>query len=185
MAAQFKLEDLTGLIEKVARPGLLAQLLGKDNAVPKSIVDFLKTSSDQLTPTAGEPVSAHSKASVPSTKAASAQSKASVPSTKAASTHLTASVPSAKGQSSARSNVIGGILGALGRITAVPFAELARENIGNNVLITTNREIVEGIVAEAGSGYAVLTEEGGASVIVNFKNILAFQPSILAEVEAE
>ncbi|NUU63863.1 hypothetical protein [Paenibacillus agri] len=161
MAAQFKLEDLTGLIEKVARPGLLSQLLGKDNVVPKSIADFLKTGSDQPAQTASEPASADSASGTSSAKASSA------------------------GTPSARSNVIGGILGVLGRISVVPFVELARENIGNNVLITTNREIVEGIVTEVGSGYAALTEEGGASVIVNFRNTLAFQPSIPAEVEAE
>ncbi|MFF2018536.1 hypothetical protein [Paenibacillus sp. NPDC058177] len=166
MAAQFKLEDLTGLIEKVVRPGLLPQLLGKDNVVPKSIADFLKTGSDQPTQTASEPASADSTSGTSSAKASS---------TKASSTRTP----------SARSNVIGGILGALGRISAVPFVELARENIGNNVLITTNREIIEGIVTEVGGGYAALTEEGGASVIVNFRNTLAFQPSIPAEVEAE
>ncbi|MFE4710366.1 hypothetical protein ACFRAM_05775 [Paenibacillus sp. NPDC056722] len=171
MAAQFKLEDLTGLIEKVVRPGLLPQLLGKDNVVPKSIADFLKTGSDQPTQTASDPASADSTSGTSSAKASS---------TKASSTTATSTrTPSA------RSNVIGGILGALGRISAVPFVELARENIGNNVLITTNREIIEGIVTEVGGGYAALTEEGGASVIVNFRNTLAFQPSIPAEVEAE
>ncbi|OBZ12017.1 hypothetical protein A8L34_17045 [Bacillus sp. FJAT-27264] len=161
MTAQFKLESLTGLIEKVARRGRLTQLLGKDNVVPKSIEDFLKTSSEQPTQTAGEPSSAHSTASVPSAKASST------------------------GTPSARSNVIGGILGALGRISAVPFVELVRENIGSNVLVTTNREIVEGIVTEVGAGYAVLTEAEGATVVVNFRNTLAFQPSNPAEVEAE
>ncbi|MFF2910152.1 hypothetical protein [Paenibacillus sp. NPDC057934] len=160
MAAQFKLESLTGLIEKVARPGRLTQLLGKDYAVPKSIADFTKTGSDEPAQTASEPASVDSTSDVPSAKAPS-----ETPST--------------------RSNVTSGILGALERITASPFAELARKNIGNNVLITTNREIVEGIVTEVSGGYAVLTVEGGASVIVNFRNTQAFQPSVPAGVEAE
>lgn len=57
-----------------------------------------------------------------------------------------------------------------------PFAELARHYIGRRVLVTTTAGTVGGIVAEAGDGYAVLTEPQGPAVTIHFHNTLAFQP---------
>ncbi|WP_138495935.1 hypothetical protein [Paenibacillus pinistramenti] len=57
-----------------------------------------------------------------------------------------------------------------------PFARLARANLGNNVLMTTTAGTVEGVVAEVGSWYVVLTEAAGSTVIVNLENTTAFQP---------
>jgi hypothetical protein len=149
MATQFKLEDLVGIIQKAAQPGLLTQFLSKDHGIPKSISEFLK-STDEQPPQASESRSGQQ----------------------------------AAGASSSRSSIINGVLSALGRVTSSPFAEIARENMGNNVLITTSQEILEGVVAEVGHWYVVLTEDGGSSVTVNLHNVQAFQPSGV-EVEPE
>lgn len=185
MAAPNILDELVKLAQKAAKPGPLARLLNKDSNLSKTLSELLKvTPETKVQPQHKEQPAAQA------AEEQEQQEEQAVDPVPPAEPEIPAPVkpvskPAVKSAAAGNNHVVSGILGVLNRLTSLPFAELARENIGKNVLITTTQEIVEGVVEEVGSGYAVLTEPGGDSVIVNFKNTQAFQPAAPAEEEAE
>lgn len=62
-----------------------------------------------------------------------------------------------------------------------PFAEIVRRSLGRRLQVTTTAGTVEGIVAEAEAGCAVLAEPQGTTVTVNYRQTVAIQPDLTEE----